>query len=70
MEIEEFNPKKAIKDMQKVDNEKIKKAVLDDIKNKFPGITNFSVSITRNGRIVVYGLIESQLAQLDHIRKH
>ena len=68
--MEEFDPKKAIKDMQKADNEKIKKVVSDDIKNKFPGITNFSVSVTRNGKIVVYGLIESQLAQLDHIRKH
>ena len=65
----EFDLKKAIKDMDKAYNEKTKKVISDDIKNKFPGITNFSVTVTRYGRIIVHGLTESQLAQLDHIRK-
>ncbi len=66
--MEEFDSKKAIKDMRKADHEKTRKVISDDIKNKFPGITDFSVSVTRYGKIVVYGLSESQLAYLDHIR--
>lgn len=57
-------------DMYKAYRNKIKKVISDDIKTKFPQITDFSVLVMgKKPNITIHGLTEDQISQLDHIRK-
>jgi|GEM_PF-4900797 len=55
--------------MKNAYDEKRKKLILDDIKRKFPEITNARVDIMANGELKVFGLTEVQLLQLENIHK-
>lgn len=68
--MKEFDPKKIIQEAKQAYNEHRKAMILRDIKTKFPEISNARVEINKlTGKLIVFGLTEIQLLQLDHTHK-